>query len=263
MSAGRTDPFVMVPVWLFEAAWRTSGDLEVYGAIAGHADGSGIAWPSIAQLVAESGCSRASVYRSLDRLEAHGAILRESGGGRGRANRYQLVRSRVEAVTEQPGTLEGVGRWVGQRDAARAAANPVTGDTDPGVNGLTGETLSGSKRSHGRDINGLTGETPTRSIELDNGNGLTGETVSWPDRLPGERPVEYARRLSRWQRTQLEPTEPTEPLEHLEATERATAAATARASLLEGTMPAEHLELLERANAAAAERARQRREATA
>jgi len=259
MSAGRTDPFVMVPVWLFEAAWRTSGDLEVYGAIAGHADGSGIAWPSIAQLVAESGCSESSVYRSLRRLEAHGALLRESGGGRGRANRYQLVRSRVEGVTEQPGSLEGVGRWVGQRDAARAAANPVTGAANP----VTGDTLYGLNPVTGDGLNPVTGDTPTRSIELDNANPVTGDTVSWPDRLPGERPVEYARRLSRWQRTQLEPTEPAEPVEHLEATERATAAATARASLLEGTMPAEHLELLERANAAAAERARQRREATA
>ena len=52
---------------------------------------TGLAWPSIATLVEETGYTERHVCRLLKSLERGGELRIEHGGGRGRSNRYRVM----------------------------------------------------------------------------------------------------------------------------------------------------------------------------
>lgn len=65
-------------------------------------DGRGLCYPSIDRLVERSGCSRRSVIEALSRLEEHGFVIRQGGGGRGQTSRYRFPY--IEARMRELGT---------------------------------------------------------------------------------------------------------------------------------------------------------------
>jgi hypothetical protein len=55
-----------------------------------YADDRGVAWPSIETLAHKLRCTERHVYGLLRRLAASGEVVKESGGGRHRTNRYRI-----------------------------------------------------------------------------------------------------------------------------------------------------------------------------
>lgn len=56
---------------------------------------TGDAWPSVVYMARNIECSREAIYKSLRRLCTREYFFKQSGGGRGRSNRYRLNEKRV------------------------------------------------------------------------------------------------------------------------------------------------------------------------
>ena len=74
-----------------DARTQAHSELLVLLALADWANDDGYCWPTISALAAKARLSERAVQQILGRLTATGRIRRMSGGGRGRANRYQVV----------------------------------------------------------------------------------------------------------------------------------------------------------------------------
>jgi DNA-binding transcriptional MocR family regulator len=64
-----------------------------------HCDAKGRAWPSVERLMSQTGCSKSTVLRSIDRLVAKGYFSALRSRGRGKSNVYQAQFSRAEKVS--------------------------------------------------------------------------------------------------------------------------------------------------------------------
>src|ERR1700719_2286930 len=84
---------VMTSVW-DDARTQAHSELLVLLALADWANDEGHCWPTISALAAKARLSERAVQQILGRLTATGRIRRVQGGGRGRANQYQVVVAR-------------------------------------------------------------------------------------------------------------------------------------------------------------------------
>jgi hypothetical protein len=84
---------VMTSVW-DDLRTQAHSELLVLLALADWANDDGYCWPTISALATKARLSERAVQQILGRLTATGRIRRIQGGGRGRANRYQVVASR-------------------------------------------------------------------------------------------------------------------------------------------------------------------------
>jgi hypothetical protein len=93
---------VMTSVW-DDVRTQAHGELLVLLALADWASDDGYCWPTIPALAAKARLSERAVQQILGRLIATGRIRRISGGGRGRANEYQVLTAKnPEAETVNP-----------------------------------------------------------------------------------------------------------------------------------------------------------------
>ena len=81
--------FAQVPAELLEAPVSAAAKL-LWAVLDRHQRDNGHTWTSRAHLAEHLDCSRSSVARALVELEASGWLVIDSGGGRGRTNRYVL-----------------------------------------------------------------------------------------------------------------------------------------------------------------------------
>src|ERR1700751_4032444 len=84
---------VMTSVW-DDLRTQAHSELLVLLALADWANDEGDCWPTISALATKARLSERAVQQILGRLTATGRIRRIQGGGRGRANRYQVVTAR-------------------------------------------------------------------------------------------------------------------------------------------------------------------------
>lgn len=84
---------VMTSVW-DDLRTQAHSELLVLLALADWANDDGYCWPTISALAAKARLSERAVQQILGRLTTTGRIRRIQGGGRGRANRYQVVTAR-------------------------------------------------------------------------------------------------------------------------------------------------------------------------
>jgi hypothetical protein len=96
---------VMTSVW-DDARTQAHSELLVLLALADWANDEGHCWPTICALASKARLSERAVQQILGRLTATGRIRRIQGGGRGRANQYQVVTARNGA----PGTVNIIHR---------------------------------------------------------------------------------------------------------------------------------------------------------
>ena len=87
---------VMTSVW-DDLRTQAHSELLVLLALADWANDGGYCWPTISALAAKARLSERAVQQILGRLTASGRVRRIQGGGRGRANRYQVVTARNSA----------------------------------------------------------------------------------------------------------------------------------------------------------------------
>jgi len=84
---------VMTSVW-DDLRTQAHSELLVLLALADWANDDGYCWPTISALATKARLSERAVQQILGRLTTTGRIRRIQGGGRGRANRYQVVTAR-------------------------------------------------------------------------------------------------------------------------------------------------------------------------
>ena len=84
---------VMTSVW-DDLRTQAHSELLVLLALADWANDDGYCWPTISALATKARLSERAVQQILGRLTTTGRIRRIQGGGRGRANRYQVVTTR-------------------------------------------------------------------------------------------------------------------------------------------------------------------------
>src|SRR6516225_1438614 len=95
----------MTSVW-DDFRTQAHSELLVLLALADWANDDGYCWPTITALAAKARLSERAVQQILGRLTTTGRIRRIQGGGRGRANRYQVVTTK-NSGTE---TVNGIHR---------------------------------------------------------------------------------------------------------------------------------------------------------
>jgi hypothetical protein len=83
----------MTSVW-DDLRTQAHSELLVLLALADWANDDGYCWPTISALASKARLSERAVQQILGRLTTTGRIRRMQGGGRGRANRYQVVTAR-------------------------------------------------------------------------------------------------------------------------------------------------------------------------
>ena len=83
----------MTSVW-DDLRTQAHSELLVLLALADWANDDGYCWPTISALATKARLSERAVQQILGRLTTTGRIRRIQGGGRGRANRYQVVTTR-------------------------------------------------------------------------------------------------------------------------------------------------------------------------
>ena len=88
---------VMTSVW-DDLRTQAHSELLVLLALADWANDDGYCWPTICALASKARLSERAVQQILGRLTATGRIRRFQGGGRGRANRYQVVTAGNDAL---------------------------------------------------------------------------------------------------------------------------------------------------------------------
>lgn len=142
LGGGTSDENSLLARWnLLGAATRDSrlsrGDLAVLHSIAGRIGDDGTAWPGFGRLATDTGLHRSTVERSIDRLEASGYLMRESGGI-GRSNRYRLTSSadatgtsRIDATTTSSADATGCRDATSRTDATGVVASTRLGVVAP------------------------------------------------------------------------------------------------------------------------------------
>jgi hypothetical protein len=93
-----TEKFARIPTRVAAAGNLGALDLRVYIAIAGHANGDGKAYPSLARIAALTGAKRKNIPRSISRLE-DASLLRRS---RRQTERGGWDRSTYEIIFAEP-----------------------------------------------------------------------------------------------------------------------------------------------------------------
>lgn len=124
--------------WVLDHSPATGTDRLVLLAIARHADrDGGGAFPSAATIAAEAKVDRRNAFRSLQKLEAAGAIRVEHGGGRHKPNTYSVVMERCHSATVT--ALETVSTTVSQRhpSARETVSNRAETVSNRTRNGVT------------------------------------------------------------------------------------------------------------------------------
>ena len=96
---------VMTSVW-DDLRTQVHSELLVLLALADWANDDGYCWPTISALATKARLSERAVQQIVGRLTTTGRIRRIQGGGRGRANRYQVVTARNGASE----TVNGIHR---------------------------------------------------------------------------------------------------------------------------------------------------------
>jgi hypothetical protein len=96
---------VMTSVW-DDLRTQAHSELLFLLALADWANDDGYCWPTISALATKARLSERAVQQILGRLTTTGRIRRIQGGGRGRANRYQVVTARNGA----PETVNAIHR---------------------------------------------------------------------------------------------------------------------------------------------------------
>jgi hypothetical protein len=176
---------VMTSVW-DDARTQAHSELLVLLALADWANDEGHCWPTISALATKARLSERAVQQILGRLAATGRIRRIQGGGRGRANQYQIVTARNGAL----GTVNTIHRKENTESEAPNEMHPL----GPERVNLTTEKGEGRAphTSYIRQNNTSTTTTNGETESVDRGNGSSSSTLA--DKLT----VEY--RLSRKQR---------------------------------------------------------------
>ena len=93
----------MTSVW-DDLRTQAHSELLVLLALADWANDDGYCWPTISAVATKARLSERAVQQILGRLTATGRIRRIQGGGRGRANRYQVMSAR-NGATETVNTI--------------------------------------------------------------------------------------------------------------------------------------------------------------
>jgi hypothetical protein len=88
---------VMTSVW-DDARTQAHSELLVLLALADWSNDEGHCWPTISALATKARLSERAVQQILRRLTATGRVRRIQGGGRGRANQYQVLTARNGAA---------------------------------------------------------------------------------------------------------------------------------------------------------------------
>jgi hypothetical protein len=96
---------VMTSVW-DDVRTQSHSELLVLLALADWANDEGYCWPTIPTLATKARLSERAVQQILGRLTATGRISRIPGGGRGRANQYQVA----AAKNTEPETVNAIDR---------------------------------------------------------------------------------------------------------------------------------------------------------
>ena len=68
--------FVMIPNWIARTGFLNPAEYMLYGYLLGRANDAGKCWPSLSTIASETGISKRTVQRTLDRLEERKAIKR-------------------------------------------------------------------------------------------------------------------------------------------------------------------------------------------
>lgn len=103
---------------------------RVLVALALHADGAGVCWPSAETIAREvSGLSRRDVRNALDALQAAGLIECDGGHGRGRVRRWRLLAGYPATVMPDQRRLSG----------EQLAGNPATSEGPNLAGNMAGE----------------------------------------------------------------------------------------------------------------------------
>jgi hypothetical protein len=175
---------VMTSVW-DDARTQAHSELLVLLALADWANDEGHCWPTISALATKARLSERAVQQILGRLAATGRIRRIQGGGRGRANQYQVVTARNGA----PGTVNAIHRKENTESEAPKEMHPL------GPERVNLTTEKGERHApHTSYIrqNNTSTTTNGETASVGGGNGSSSSTLA--DKLA----VEY--RLSRKQR---------------------------------------------------------------
>ncbi len=94
----------MSAVW--ERSRQSGGALLVLLAIADHADDAGCAFPSVGTLAKKARLTERQTWNVIRELRATGELAVETGGGRGRSNRYRITLKNPEANFDETGNSE-------------------------------------------------------------------------------------------------------------------------------------------------------------
>lgn len=106
--------------------------------LADYADEDHVSWPSLGTMAEEMGCSKRSVQRAIDALEAHGLVaveIRRAANGRQQSNRYRLAvgggcQSVTPSTSDQPGEGDNLTPSEGDK-LTGGGDSPVRGRVTP------------------------------------------------------------------------------------------------------------------------------------
>lgn len=134
----------MSVVWQDAKEYR-EGPLLVLLALADWANDEGWCWPSVPAIAAKARLTERQVYNVLAGLQRDGVIVKKSGGGRGKATRYQVIVSAL-GRPRNPETISG-----------------FTGDEN-GVNPEADYRVSEAKNPEAKPVNPEIGDTKTLKL---------------------------------------------------------------------------------------------------
>jgi Helix-turn-helix domain len=162
---------VMTSVW-DDARTQAHSELLVLLALADWANDEGHCWPTISALSNKTRLSERAVQQILGRLTATGRIRRIQGGGRGRANQYQVVVTRNGA----PRTVNTIYRKENTESETPSEMHPL------GPERVNLTTKKGEWRaphtSYIRQINTSTTTTNDETAPIDGGNGSSSSALA-------------------------------------------------------------------------------------
>jgi hypothetical protein len=168
---------VMTSVW-DDVRTRAHSELLVLLALADWANDEGHCWPSISALANKARLSERAVQQILGRLTATGRIRRIQGGGRGRANQYQVVTTRNGA----PGTVNTIHRKENTESETPNEMHPL------GPERVNTTAEKGERRapdtSYIRQNNTSTTTTNGETASVGGGKGSSSSALA--DKLAGE-----------------------------------------------------------------------------
>jgi hypothetical protein len=124
-------PFTLIENIILEDQELGPVDVLVYLALAKHADGEGVCWPSMATIARVARVGRSKAFEAVKHLEARGYIRRTARfrpDGGVTSNVYQLLQMKVEPPVQN---VDGPGTQNKQPPVHRADANYTHSGPDP------------------------------------------------------------------------------------------------------------------------------------